>query len=130
MVALRLQGMGELCADGYPFPVFDAGRKMMNAGTPSQGRRWSPDSLKYSCKPSFFPFLPVTPVVGVAGDKRQHAGGFGIDHLLFGTDMPFDEEIGAFSVRNTINSVEHMNIPNSEKQLIYEGNARRLLRLK
>ena len=54
---------------------------------------------------------------------------FGEDHLLFGTDMPFDVENGALSIRETIEAIEGMEIPLSSKKKIYEGNARRLLRL-
>jgi uncharacterized protein len=54
---------------------------------------------------------------------------FGADHMLFGTDMPFDAELGAYSVRRTIESIEQMDIPASEKTKIFEGNARKLLRL-
>jgi len=54
---------------------------------------------------------------------------FGADHLLFGTDMPFDPEFGAQTVRKTIDSVEQMAVSESEKKKIFEDNAKRLLRL-
>ena len=54
---------------------------------------------------------------------------FGADHLLFGTDMPYDAELGDKYLRVTIDSVEQMEIPEHEKAMIFEGNARRLLRL-
>jgi aminocarboxymuconate-semialdehyde decarboxylase len=54
---------------------------------------------------------------------------FGAEHMLFGTDMPFGAESGLWSVRRTIESVERMDITPSERALIFEGNARRLLRL-
>ena len=54
---------------------------------------------------------------------------FGVDHLLFGTDMPFDGELGAWSVRMTVESIEKMEIPDSEKANISEKNAKELLRL-
>jgi aminocarboxymuconate-semialdehyde decarboxylase len=55
---------------------------------------------------------------------------FGTEHVLFGTDMPFDPEGGLGFVRDTIASIERMNLPEDQKQMIYEGNARRLLRLR
>jgi uncharacterized protein len=55
---------------------------------------------------------------------------FGIDHLLFGTDMPFDPEKGPGFIRETIRSIEEMRVSDEDKTKIYEGNARRLLRLK
>ena len=54
---------------------------------------------------------------------------FGADHILFGTDMPFDAELGAWTIRKTIESVEKMAISDAEKKQIFEDNARKLLRL-
>ena len=54
---------------------------------------------------------------------------FGEDHLLFGTDMPHDVENGAIAIRKTIEAIEDMNIPESSKKKIFEGNARNLLHL-
>ena len=54
---------------------------------------------------------------------------FGEDHLLFGSDMPYDIENGAVAIRGTIEAIERMGIPGSSKKKIYEGNARSLLHL-
>lgn len=54
---------------------------------------------------------------------------FGEDHLLFGSDMPFDVGNGALSIRKTIEAIEGMDIPLASKKKIYEENARKLLRL-
>lgn len=54
---------------------------------------------------------------------------FGPEHLLFGTDMPYDAQNGHIAVRETIRSVEEMDIPDSEKKKIFVDNARRLLHL-
>jgi predicted TIM-barrel fold metal-dependent hydrolase len=55
---------------------------------------------------------------------------FGADHILFGTDMPFDPERGPGFVRDTIAAMARMRATDEEKAAIYEGNARRLLRLR
>jgi predicted TIM-barrel fold metal-dependent hydrolase len=55
---------------------------------------------------------------------------FGPDRILFGTDMPFGSESGLWPVRKTIDSIGEMSIPEEERQKIYAGNAKRLLRLK
>ena len=55
---------------------------------------------------------------------------FGADHVLFGTDMPFDPEKGPGFIRDTIAAMEKMRASDEDKAKIYEGNARRLLRLK
>jgi uncharacterized protein len=54
---------------------------------------------------------------------------FGPDRMLFGTDMPFDYQLGNLSIRKTIDAVERMDIPAEDKQKIFEGNARKFLRL-
>ncbi len=54
---------------------------------------------------------------------------FGADHILFGTDMPFDSQIGDRAIRQTILSIEQMEIPDSEKKKIFEDNAKKLFRL-
>jgi uncharacterized protein len=55
---------------------------------------------------------------------------FGVDHVLFGTDMPFDPEGGPGFVRDTIAAVDRIRVSDAEREQIYEGNAKRLLRLK
>ena len=55
---------------------------------------------------------------------------FGADHLFFGTDMPFDPEKGPGFIRETIRCMDEMSASSEEKFKIYEGNARRLLKLK
>jgi len=54
---------------------------------------------------------------------------FGAAHMLFGTDMPFDIEFGERYTRETIESIERMDIPDKDKRKIFEDNARQLLRL-
>ena len=55
---------------------------------------------------------------------------FGADRLFFGTDMPFDPEKGPGFIRETIRCMEQMRASPEEKIKIYEGNARRLLKLR
>jgi hypothetical protein len=43
--------------------------------------------------------------------------------------MPHDAEMGDLSVGQTIDSVERMAISDQEKRMIFEGNARKLLKL-
>ena len=54
---------------------------------------------------------------------------FGTDHSLFATDTPFDAEDGRLLIRTTIAAVNALEIPQAEKDLIFSGNARRLLKL-
>jgi predicted TIM-barrel fold metal-dependent hydrolase len=54
---------------------------------------------------------------------------FGAERVLFGSDMPFDPEKGSAYIRWTIEIIDRLEISPSERQAIYEGNARRLLKL-
>lgn len=54
---------------------------------------------------------------------------FGAEHILFGTDMPYDNQFGLRQTREVIESIEGMTISDDEKKLIFEDNARKLLRL-
>ncbi len=54
---------------------------------------------------------------------------FGPEHILFGTDFPYDAEFGAKYIREIIKSIEEMPILDSEKKMIFEQNAKSLLKL-
>jgi aminocarboxymuconate-semialdehyde decarboxylase len=54
---------------------------------------------------------------------------FGADHMLFGTDFPYDAQLGDIFIRQGIAAIEQMDIPGPEKKKIFEDNARELFRL-
>lgn len=54
---------------------------------------------------------------------------YGAEKMLFGTDSPFDAQMGDYGTKRTIQAVKDMNISDAEKKMIFEGNARKLLRL-
>ena len=54
---------------------------------------------------------------------------FGENHILFGTDVPYDIENGGVSIRETIKAIEGLGVSKSLRDKIYEGNARGLLHL-
>ena len=54
---------------------------------------------------------------------------FGIDQVVFASDFPFDPKKGTFNIRETIKDIDGLPISAAERQQIYEGNARKLLRL-
>ena len=55
---------------------------------------------------------------------------FGADKVVFATDSPFDPEKGPGYIRETIRCVEELPISAQDRKKIYEGNARKMLRLK
>lgn len=52
---------------------------------------------------------------------------FGVDHIMFGTDMPFGDEAGELFVRETIADIEAAEVSEAERQALFETNARSLL---
>ena len=54
---------------------------------------------------------------------------FGVEHVLFGTDCPFDPEGGPLFIRETIKTLERMALKPNDRRKIYFGNAMRMLRL-
>jgi len=54
---------------------------------------------------------------------------FGSERVLFASDAPFDPEKGSMYTRTTIEIVDRLEISPEERHAIYEGNARRLLKL-
>jgi predicted TIM-barrel fold metal-dependent hydrolase len=54
---------------------------------------------------------------------------FGADNILFASDSPFDPEKGPGYIRETIKIIEELPISDEDRKKIFEGNARRLLKL-
>jgi predicted TIM-barrel fold metal-dependent hydrolase len=55
---------------------------------------------------------------------------FGADQVLFASDSPFDPEKGPGYIRETIRCVEELQLSSADRAKIYEGNARKMMRLK
>jgi predicted TIM-barrel fold metal-dependent hydrolase len=64
----------------------------------------------------------------IAPTRCGHAF-FGTASCLFATDAPFDAERGRGLIGNTIKAVEALEISAAERQCIFAGNARTLLKL-
>ena len=54
---------------------------------------------------------------------------FGTNHVLFGTDTPFDGSGGSHFIPATISDVEHAVSDQAARAAIFEGNARKILRI-
>jgi aminocarboxymuconate-semialdehyde decarboxylase len=52
-----------------------------------------------------------------------------VDHVLFGTDCPFDPEGGPLFIRETIKTLDRMTLKPGDRRKIYFGNAVNMLRL-
>lgn len=54
---------------------------------------------------------------------------FGPDHVLFASDCPFDPEKGPGYIRETIRILDNLEVSDGVRTKIYEGNAKRMMRL-
>jgi aminocarboxymuconate-semialdehyde decarboxylase len=64
----------------------------------------------------------------VAPTRCGHAF-FGTPKCLFASDAPFDAEQGRYLLRNSIAAVEALEVSAAEKNAIFAGNAKKLLKL-
>jgi predicted TIM-barrel fold metal-dependent hydrolase len=74
-------------------------------------------------------FYGDTALFGAAHAVRCAIDFFGVDHMLFGTDMPFDPEKGPQFIRETIANLDLLGLSADQRMKIDQGNARRVLRI-
>jgi uncharacterized protein len=74
-------------------------------------------------------FFGDTALFGAEHALRCAIEFFGVDHILFGTDMPFDPEKGPMFIRETIANLDALGLSNEDRAKIDEGNARQVLRI-
>ena len=65
---------------------------------------------------------------GMPGLMCGHAF-FGAEHIMFGTDFPYDIEGGDKFIRTIIDAVNEMNVSEADKVKIFDGKAKRILGL-
>lgn len=75
-------------------------------------------------------FYADTALFGAAEATLLGLKFFGSDRVLFGSDTPFDPEKGSAYIRWTIEIIDSLDMSATDRQAIYEGNAKRLLKLK
>ena len=72
-------------------------------------------------------FYADTALSGSAHGIRCGLEFFGADHVLFGTDCPFDPEGGPMYIRETIRVIDELDLDEVTQKLLYEDNIRRLI---
>jgi predicted TIM-barrel fold metal-dependent hydrolase len=77
----------------------------------------------------YFKMLYADTALGEIAPTRCGHAFFGTPQCLFATDAPFDTEQGRALTAKTIHAVEALEIPPAEKERIFSGNARALLKL-
>jgi predicted TIM-barrel fold metal-dependent hydrolase len=70
-----------------------------------------------------------TALFGAAHALRCSIDFYGVDHVLFSSDSPYDPEKGPGYIRATIKNLEEIGLSESEKEAIFSGNVSRLLGL-
>jgi len=74
-------------------------------------------------------FYNDTAVNGSRSAIRCGLDFFGLDHVLFGTDCPFDPEGGPGFIRETIRAFGELRLKKAELNKLYSDNAYRLLKI-
>ncbi len=77
----------------------------------------------------FRQFYGDTAINGSLAGTRCGIDFFGCEHVLFGTDCPFDPEGGPQFIRDIIQVLDRLELSSRDRELIYSGNATRMLRL-
>jgi uncharacterized protein len=114
---------------GSMIPFFSGrvgpGWDQLGARTPPD-RRHEVEGPPLSRRPLdyFRMFYADTAVFGAEHALRCCIDFFGVDHVLFASDSPFDPEKGPAYIRETIANIEALGLSDAERAQIYEGNAR------
>jgi aminocarboxymuconate-semialdehyde decarboxylase len=86
-------------------------------------------SLKRRPLDYFRMFYADTALFGAREATKCGLEFFGPERVLFASDSPFDPEKGSMYTRTTIEIIDRLDISPEQRSAIYEGNARRLLKL-
>lgn len=100
-------------------------------GSRSPGKNYEEVLRKLKKKPLdyFHMYYADTALFGALSATKCGLEFFGAEKVLFATDCPFSPDKGPGYIVATIKVIDSLPISEKEKQLIYEGNARRLLKM-
>jgi len=105
------------------------GYDVLGARSPGENYGKLLKSLKKRPLDYFKMFYADTALFGAFSATKCGLEFFGADRVLFGTDCPFSPDKGPGYIRDSIRVIGALPISESDREKIYEGNARRLLRL-
>lgn len=105
------------------------GQDQLGARTPGDELTALRESLKHRPIDYFKMFYADTATFGSLGATRCGLDFYGTDRCLFASDCPFDPEGGPLYIRETIRCLDTVEVTDAERSALYEGNARKLLRL-
>jgi uncharacterized protein len=119
---------------GAMIPYFSGrtgpGLDQLGARTEDQDLAVLGRSLKKRPQEYFKMFYADTATFGSRAAMQCGLEFFGVDQVLFASDSPFDPEKGPGYIRETIRCVEELQLSSADRAKIYEGNARKMMRLK
>jgi predicted TIM-barrel fold metal-dependent hydrolase len=127
MAMMRLAEGGIL--EQYPdlkFITHHSGGTIPNLSKRIEGAPFTFDDISKPITDSLRLFYNDTAVQGNISNLMCAYNFCGADHMLFGTDSPMTSPI---ILKQTIQSIEEMEITNDEKQMIFEKNAKQLVKL-
>jgi len=107
----------------------DLGFRQIFFGTPERNPAAEDAGLKQHPRKYYEMLYADTALNGEVAPTRCGHAFFKTPHCLFATDAPFCSEQGRGLIANTIAAVDALEIPAAERELIFSGNARRLMRL-
>ena len=105
------------------------GQDQLGSRTPGDKLTELRESLKKRPIDYFKMFYADTATFGSLGATRCGLDFYGTDRCLFASDCPFDPEGGPLYIRETIRCLDTVEITDTERTALYEGNARKLLKL-
>lgn len=106
----------------------DSGLKLLGTRNPPHLEDVVKTDLKEPPIDAFRRFHADTASFGSRSTIECGLSFFGIDHMLFATDSPFDPEQGPGYIRETLRVIEEMELTDKDRKAILSGNAERLLK--
>lgn len=107
----------------------DLGFSQIFFGSPEQNPVATKAGLKRPLSEYYRMLFADTALNGSVAATRCGHDFFKTAHCVFATDAPFDSEKGCALIRETIKAVNALEISVADKQRIFEGNARALMKL-
>jgi predicted TIM-barrel fold metal-dependent hydrolase len=107
----------------------DLGFRQIFTGTPERNPAAEDAGLKQHPRKYYEMLYADTALNGEIAPTRCGHAFFKTAHCLFATDAPFCSEQGHGLIRKTIAAVNALEVSDAERERIFEGNARELMRL-
>lgn len=130
----KLPGLKIICHHlGAMIPYFEGrfgpGNDQLGTRTDDEDYVALLHSLKKRPIDYFRMFYADTALFGSAAGTRCGLSFFGTDRVVFASDCPFDPEGGYQFIRDTIQVLDELEVQESDRRKLFEGNLRTLIKL-